>query len=84
MGELTNIKPRLSSLAPRLKPPPKIVEQFYSSPEWRKLVAEIKRQRGAYCQRCGSTDRIIADYIIERRDGGADLEAGIGLPTANS
>jgi 5-methylcytosine-specific restriction protein A len=62
MGKLTNIKPRLSSAPPRLTSPPKIVEQFYSSPEWRKLVAQIKRQRGACCQRCGSPDRIIADH----------------------
>lgn len=74
MGKLTNIKPRLSSAPLRLKSPPKIVEQFYSSPEWRKLVAHIKRTRGNYCQRCGSTDRVIADHIVERKDGGADLD----------
>ncbi|WP_262027135.1 HNH endonuclease [Microvirga sp. Mcv34] len=74
MGKLTNIKPRLSSTPPRLKSPPKIVEEFYSSPEWRALVKRIKAKRGNFCQRCGSSDRVIADHIIERKDGGADLD----------
>ena len=74
MDKLTNIKPRLSSAPPKLKSPPKVFEQFYSSPDWRSLVARIKRQRGAFCARCGSTDRIISDHIIERKDGGVDLD----------
>lgn len=74
MRKLTNFKPRLSSAPPRLKSPPKIVEQFYSSPEWRSLVARINRERRAYCQRCGSTDRIVAGQIFERKNGGADLD----------
>lgn len=53
---------------------PKVAEQFYQSPEWRALVRDIKRQRGAWCERCGSTDRVIADHIQERKDGGADLD----------
>ncbi|MCB5173666.1 HNH endonuclease [Microvirga sp. SM9] len=61
-------------MPPRLKAPPKSVDPFYTSPEWRELVARLKRERGAYCRRCGSTDRIIADHIIERKDGGADLD----------
>ncbi|WP_298618749.1 AAA family ATPase [uncultured Zoogloea sp.] len=48
---------------------------FYQSPEWRGLVTRIKRERGARCQRCGSGHRVIADHVIELRDGGAPLDA---------
>jgi 5-methylcytosine-specific restriction endonuclease McrA len=57
-----------------LRSPPKQADQFYQSNDWRNLVRTIKRQRGAFCCICGSNDRIIADHIIERRDGGADLD----------
>jgi 5-methylcytosine-specific restriction endonuclease McrA len=61
----------------RVKARPKVVERFYNSPEWRKLVASIKRERGNWCQRCGSGGRgvrVIGDHIVERRDGGAELD----------
>ncbi len=76
MGKLTNIKPRLTSVAPRLKPPPKIVEQFYSSPEWRALVARRKRDPdyAAALKRAKPGERLILDHKHERRDGGADLD----------
>lgn len=74
MGKLTNIRPQLGALAPRLKLPPKVADQFYQSREWRQLVTRIKRERGAYCVKCGSTHRLIGDHIVERRDGGADLD----------
>ena len=74
MGRLTALPSRLGSMPPKLKAAPKIAEGFYQSSEWRKLVARIKRQRGAWCQRCGSTDRLIADHIVERKDGGAELD----------
>lgn len=55
-------------------PLPKKAEGFYTSPEWRGLVADVKRARGSFCQRCGSRHRVIADHIVERKDGGADLD----------
>ncbi|WP_246697254.1 HNH endonuclease signature motif containing protein [Rhizobium sp. G21] len=58
----------------RVAAAPKQAESFYQSREWRVLCAEIKRERGKACERCGSTDRVIADHIIERKDGGADLD----------
>jgi 5-methylcytosine-specific restriction protein A len=68
--------PALLGRAPsRLKSPPKFAEQFYLSREWRSLVASVKRERGNYCQRCGSTHRVAADHIVERRDGGLELDA---------
>jgi hypothetical protein len=48
MAKLTNIEPRLSFAPPKLKSPLKIVEQFYSSPEWRSLVAKVRRTGSRY------------------------------------
>ena len=65
---------RIGTLAPRIKALPKKADSFYLSPEWRALVAEVKRERGAWCQRCGSTHRVIGDHIRELKDGGARLD----------
>lgn len=74
MGKLTALKPRLGGLVGKVRVAPKVAEGFYQSPEWRSLVARIKRERGAWCERCGSSERVIADHIVERKDGGADLD----------
>lgn len=74
MVRLKCMAQRVGVLAPRVRAAPKVAEAFYTSPEWRKLVAKIKRERGNWCQRCGSTQRVIGDHIIERKDGGDDLD----------
>jgi 5-methylcytosine-specific restriction protein A len=74
MGRLTAMTGRLGALPAKVKAAPKMAEPFYQSREWRSLVASIKRERGAWCERCGSRDRVIADHIVERKDGGADLD----------
>jgi 5-methylcytosine-specific restriction enzyme A len=62
------------------KPPVKTANPFYLSPEWRALVAEIIRERGARCedQQCGYPGRtgirVFGDRIIELQDGGAPLD----------
>jgi hypothetical protein len=65
---------RLGGLAPKVSAMPKVAESFYQSTEWRRLIASIKRERGNWCERCGSTVRVIGDHIVERKDGGADLD----------
>lgn len=56
---------------------------FYSSKEWKDLVEEVIRERGRVCEemqcarrfgRDGKPIRLIADHIIEIRDGGARLD----------
>jgi hypothetical protein len=74
MGRLTAMSGRLGALPAKVGAAPKVAESFYQSREWRSLVAQIKRERGAFCQRCGSAIRLIADHIVERKDGGADLD----------
>jgi 5-methylcytosine-specific restriction endonuclease McrA len=61
-------------LAPQLRPPPKVADSFYLSPEWRALVVQVKRERGAWCQRCGSKHRVAGDHKRELKDGGAALD----------
>lgn len=74
MGKLKVTPSRLRAVPPKLMAAPKRAEGFYQSAEWRALVASIKRERGNFCQRCGSNERVIADHIVERKDGGADLD----------
>lgn len=81
---------RLASLPPMVgaidmrtaRPAPKVAEAFYRSPEWRKLVASLIKQRGRRCEvrspKCSDdgsgTVRLIGDHVHERRDGGAELD----------
>lgn len=62
-------------------PARKVAHPFYSSPAWRKLMAEIIQERGRRCEDCGrdhnedgSPFRIFGDHIEELRDGGAPLD----------
>lgn len=65
----------------RAKQAPKTADRFYLSPEWRQLVQRLIALRGRRCQHCGKTReddgspvRLIGDHIVERKDGGADLD----------
>lgn len=51
-----------------------IVKRFYTSPEWRGLVRDIKAVRGNCCERCGSSYRVAGDHKVELKDGGAPLD----------
>lgn len=88
MNSKSNRSPRLSMLENRTalldtrsaKPAPKRADPFYISTEWRALVAEIIRERGARCEdpscrypgRIGV--RVFGDHIVELKDGGAPLD----------
>lgn len=63
------------------RPAPKTALPFYSTPEWRALMATIIRERGRVCQypahdpskpRAGI--RVLGDHIQEIQDGGALLD----------
>jgi 5-methylcytosine-specific restriction protein A len=74
MAKLKALPSRLGSMPAKLKAAPKEAEGFYTSPEWRQLIARLKRERGNWCQRCGSSRRVIGDHVVERKDGGAELD----------
>lgn len=56
--------------------PPKYVDPFYRSPEWKALVARLIEERGRRCEcGCGQVGGVIlGDHIKEIRDGGAVLD----------
>lgn len=68
------MQPLVRSLGPRVLPAPKIADALYLSPEWRSLMVQIKRDRGARCEDCGSTHRVAGDHVVEVKDGGAPLD----------
>lgn len=76
---LKMIKPQTTSIRGRIKPPIKLVDPFYQTADWRSFASDIKRQRGFKCEKCGGQfsrrrDKLIADHIIERKDGGSDFD----------
>jgi 5-methylcytosine-specific restriction endonuclease McrA len=76
MGKLRSAPPMLSSAPPRVRVAAKRADPLYTSPEWRKLVARLKRERGPGCSRCGSQHRVAGDHVVEVKDGGATLDPG--------
>lgn len=59
------------------RPPKKTAAPFYSSPEWRALIARLIAVRGRRCERqgCGRQHcRIYGDHVVELADGGEPLE----------
>lgn len=76
MARLKTMGSRVGALPGRVKMAPKVVEQFYTSPEWRALVASRKRDAdyAAAKARAKPGERLILDHVVERRDGGADLD----------
>lgn len=81
MGRLKSLPARVASLAPAVAVPAKVPDPFYESAEWRTFAREVKAQRGYRCEEvtcgrdCSDTPRgLIADHVVERRDGGADFD----------
>lgn len=82
MARLKSLGPRVSPIRmERVGPAKKRADPFYLSPEWRDLRDRLIAKRGRRCQGCGKTHeddgtpvRLIGDHIVERKDGGADLD----------
>jgi len=76
--KVTMMRPRVAEMRPRVFVPTRSDKQtkpFYLSPEWRALIADIKRERGEHCEECGVTGvRIFGDHVVELEDGGAPLD----------
>lgn len=75
------LPPRLARLDMRTASPElKRADPFYLSRPWRSLVENLISARGRRCENCGKTREadggrvmLIGDHIVERRDGGDDL-----------
>ena len=76
MARLRALPGRIASLPGRIKPLPKVVEPFYKSKGWLALVAQRKLDADYFIARARGKpgERMILDHIVERRDGGADLD----------
>jgi 5-methylcytosine-specific restriction enzyme A len=76
MARLKALAPRIGAAPARLAAMPKQAERFYSSPEWRALVAARRRDPdyAAARARARPGERLILDHVVERRDGGAELD----------
>ena len=70
------LKPRLKAVDTRTaRPEPKAYQPVYCSKAWRRLVAQLKLERGEYCQACGKHATYLeADHVVELKDGGAPLD----------
>lgn len=76
MGRLKALGARIAPMVAKVKAAPKLVEGFYSSTAWRGLVADRKRDPD-YAEakrRAKPGERMILDHVVERKDGGADLD----------
>lgn len=76
MGRLKALPSRLSGPKPRIACQPKLSDPFYQSIEWKRLVARRRRDADyqVALQRAKPGERLILDHVIERRDGGAELD----------
>ncbi|MEL6707622.1 MAG: HNH endonuclease signature motif containing protein [Pseudomonadota bacterium] len=77
MSRLKQFGRRIAPTQRRVGALPKVADRFYTSKEWRSLVARLKRERGAFCERCGAGGkgvRLIGDHKREIKDGGAKLD----------
>ena len=67
------LKPTIRTPKQTVRRPKKYVDPFYSSPEWKEASKQHLFHNPACCV-CGTRERVMVDHIIERRDGGADLD----------
>lgn len=81
MPRLGTLKPRLGTLDTRsAKLSPKQADPHYATAEHRAWRDAVLKRAGMRCEgvvdgeRCGRGGRLYADHIVERRDGGADLD----------
>jgi 5-methylcytosine-specific restriction enzyme A len=73
---LRGLPSRLGRPAVKVAALPKVVEGFYQSKAWLALRRSRMRDAdyAAAVARAGPGERVILDHIVERRDGGAELD----------
>lgn len=76
---LRNLPPLLAALDTRVaRPPAKTADPHYLTPEHRAWREAVLQRAGGRCQALDCTTpghgRLIADHIVELRDGGAALD----------
>ncbi|TDR90305.1 HNH endonuclease signature motif containing protein [Enterovirga rhinocerotis] len=83
-SRLTASAPRLTPSTPRLAASPKVADAIYRTPEHRRWsAAVIRRARGKCqwpegCDKAAPRDRMVADHIVEVKDGGNPFDPANG------
>lgn len=82
MPRLTCLRPRVAVLDTRsAQPPPKTADAELLTAEHRAWRAAVIARAGARCEwaGCGRAEpRMFADHVVERKDGGAELDVANG------
>lgn len=75
MPRLRSAPSRLRAAPSRFPTQPKRTDPHYGTAAHKAWALEGKELAGWKCQDCGkATSRLHADHIVERQDGGADLD----------
>lgn len=79
MVRMTCLPSKLKVLGPKVRSPAKQTDPHYGSQAHKDWVKEVFKRSGGRCQwpgctRSASESRMFADHIVERKDGGADLD----------
>ena len=77
---LQNVKAKVAAFdIGRLPRAPKVADAVYLTPEHRAWAKAVIRRDGFRCRMCGRTDgRMVADHVVEVKDGGAALDIDNG------
>ena len=91
VARIPTMRPRIPTFDPRrVKPPPKVADGIYSTPEYRQWRAIVIAGAGGRCQdpMCTAPGRrgirLFADHVRELRDGGAPFDPRNGLARCGS
>jgi hypothetical protein len=86
--KLATLRPSLGCMdGRRVKPPPKVANDIYHSPEYRAWRETVISRAGGRCEivedgkRCWRrmpTHRMYADHLVELKDGGAPFDPANG------
>lgn len=79
MGRMKCLPSRLGTLGGKVHPAPKVTDPHYGTQAHKDWVKEVFKRAGGRCQWPGCTrsapeSRMFADHVVERKDGGAELD----------
>lgn len=70
----SRIKPARQTRSDPLPTEGGVGRSFYQTKEWAEFRNAIVSERGRRCEKCAAVGTVVADHIVEIRDGGALYE----------